>query len=477
MRHVPLVLLLATAVLSPAARAAPPGGARTVEPVAADTLTVPEAVSRALGYRPEVAGARAERRRAASGLEEARAALRPSVEASARALHHDEPVPVTPFHGFGTGGFPEFETTLLQGTLRLDWLLWDGGRRAARIEGAGAEAEAAVDELDDAAQQIVGETVETYLRVLTLGTTLRSADARIEAFEAERHRVGQLLEVGRAPAVEMRRAEAALAAARADRVRLRSGLETAEGDLARLMGTERSAARFSRLRAVAPGGTASSAGATDVPDREALARSLDESPRLAAARRRLAAAEAAVRVAEGADRPTLAAFSDLQQLGSTGGTFEGEWSAGLRVRVPILRGGALEEREVQARAGRDAVGERLRRTRLELEAELDATLAALHEARARQRALTEAERQLVEVVRIEKLRLETGVGLQADYLDAEASLLDARTGLAEARHAEVAARVRLARLTGALDLGWVERELAGAPRGRGPAVYDESALQ
>ncbi len=127
--------------------------------------------------------------------------------------------------------------------------------------------------------------------------------------------------------------------------------------------------------------------------------------------------------------------------------------------MPIFHGGALDERAAQAGARRDAVAESLRATRLDLHQRLDAALAALDRARARRDALGEARDQYVEVARIEKLRLDTGVGIQADYLDAEASLLDARAGLVEASNDEVAARVDVARLTGALDLPWIERHL------------------
>ena len=458
---IPVAILLAFLLGAPVAAAPadaskppaapPPGTASDPD----GKLTLVEAVERALGFRPEVAAARAERRRAESGVAEARAALLPTVDALGTVSHHDEPVPVTPFHGFGTSAFPDFESTLVQGSLQLGYTLWDGGRRSGRIEQAGAEAEAAGARLGTAEQEVAARAVDSYLRVLTLGATLEAADARIAALRAERRRVEQLLEVGRAAEVDLRRAEAALAASRADRVRLATSLDAAERDLARQVGGGPGQTRHARLVPVD-----GEAGFAPLPPRDELSRTLDTNPRLIAEERRLAAAEASARLARAADRPTLSAVSDFQQLGSTQGTFEGEWSAGLRVAVPIFRGGALEEKAVQAGAARDAVAENLRAIRLELETALDEALSALDRARARQEALAEAEEQYAEVVRIEKLRLDTGVGIQADYLDAEAALLDARAGLAEAVHAEVAARVRMARLAGELDAGWIERELA-----------------
>jgi len=460
MRSPALFLTLAVCLAcSPAGAAEPPQpGSPAMPDGGGQTLTVSAAVASALGFRPEIAAARADERRAASGEAAARAALRPTVDGTANATYHDKPVPVTPFHGFGAGTtFPDFETTLVQGGIRVGYTLWDGGRRGATIAGAGAEVEAAGAALDGTQQAIAARTVATYLRVLTLGGTLGATDARIEALDAEKGRVQQLLDVGRAAQVDLRRAEAALAAAQADRVRVTTTLDSAERDLARLVGTDVSRTRYARLAPIA-------ADAPDpLPAREALYQQAESNPELVVADRRLAAAEAAVKVADGAHRPTVSAVSDLQELGSTAGSFESEWSAGVQVAVPIFHGGALAERAAQASASRDAVAERLRATRLDLHRRLDDTLAAYDRARSRRQALSEAEKHLAEVVRIEKLRLDTGVGIQTDYLDAEASLLDIRANLIEARHAVVAARVDVARLTGTLGLPWIERELAPAP--------------
>jgi outer membrane protein TolC len=266
---------------------------------------------------------------------------------------------------------------------------------------------------------------------------------------AEGRRVEQLLAVGRVPEVDLRRAEAALAAARASRVRLAAALDTAERDLARLVGLEDGEVEAGALVAVAP-------PAAGLPPREELYGELEESPALARARQAVAAAEAAVAVARGARRPRLAVVGDLKEYGSSEGDLDLEWNAGFQVAVPVFRGGALGERVAQAEASRDAAAERLRSARLEARSEVDRALAALVEARAREEALAEAVKQYEEVARIERLRLDTGVGIQADYLDAEAALLDARAGLVEARHAAVGARVEMARATGDLDLRWVE---------------------
>ena len=440
------LLLLASAVVPAAAEAQPP---------APDRLTPAEAVRRALAHYPEAGVARAEARAAGEALAEAEAGLLPRIDFMGSAMHFDEPMVVTPIHRLDFQDLPEFDETLIQGDLHLEHTLYDGGAARGAVAAAEARAGAAGAGAEAVAQAVAARTLQAYLRVLGLDAVLAAADRRIEAVAAERGRVGELLEVGRTPEVDLYRAEAALAAARADRVRLATALENAERDLARLVGAEPAETTAEDLVPVA---LAAEAG--EPPPREALEARIEETPAVARARAALAAAEAALEVARGTRRPRLALVGDLKEYGSSDGHAATEWNAGLQVAVPVFRGGALAARAAQAGAARDAAAERLRLARLEARRELDRALASLAEARARAEALEEAVAQYEEVVRVEALRLEAGAGVQADYLDAEASLLGARAARVEARHEAIAARVEIARVTGDLDAAWVEGTLA-----------------
>ena len=94
-------------------------------------------------------------------------------------------------------------------------------------------------------------------------------------------------------------------------------------------------------------------------------------------------------------------------------------------------------------------------------ASVDRALATLEETQARAMSLRTAVDRSEEVARIEQLRLDTGTGVQADYLEAEATLLSLRAALSEADHGAVLARIRLAQAVGDLDEGWLEENLGG----------------
>ncbi|HEX6199320.1 MAG TPA: TolC family protein [Thermoanaerobaculia bacterium] len=430
-----------------------PSAAQT-PPALPDRFTPAEAVRRALATYPEAGVARAEAREAGEALAEAEAGLLPRIDLLGSVMRFSEPMVVTPIHRLDFQDLPEFDETLIQGDLRLEHTLYDGGAARGAVAAAEARAGAAGEGAEAVEQALAARTLEAYLRVLGLDAVLAAADRRIEAVSAERGRVAQLLEVGRAPEVDLFRAEAALAAARADRVRVATALETAERELARLVGAEAGETAAGRLAPVALAGDA-----VELPPRQALEARLEETPAVARARAALAAAEAALEVARGTRRPRLALVGDVKEYGSSDGHAETEWNAGLQVAVPVFRGGALAARAAEAGAARDAAAERLRLARLEARRELDRALASLAEARARSEALEVAVAQYEEVVRVEALRLEAGAGVQADYLDAEAKLLDARAAQVEAGNGVIGARIEIARVTGELGPAWVEGTL------------------
>ena len=459
-RRTALSSSLALLVLLPAARA--PGQVAT--PAAGAPLPLAEAVRLAVGSHPAARSATARATAAAAGVELARAALRPTADLTATATRYQEPMVVTPIHGFTPGDLPTFDKTLAQGGLHLDHTLWDGGARAAVVDERGAAARAAAAGAEGAVQEVVAATVGTYLRALSVERILDAHHLRESALDAELARVREVFAAGATARVEVKRVEAACAAARAERVAAATALASSLRDLARFTGLPPAALPPASLVPVA-------LATPDAPPREELLTALEEtSPALRRAREELAAAEAALRLARAEDRPRLRGGARWLHFGSAEGDFTAEWNAGLTLAVPLYRGGATAARVARAEAAREAAAQGLAAVRLEAGQALDLALAEVADAGARAASLAEAEAALAEVVRVERLRLETGVGVEADYLTAEADLLATRARLAEARFGEMAARAGTARAAGELDPEWVERELVARPRdGAAPA--------
>ncbi len=428
-------------------------------PAAGETaapLTLDEAVARALASYPAVAAARARFEAAGHRLAETESSRLPRLRATGSAYQYQEPIPATPIHGFGPFQFPEFDETLFQGALIVEYTVTDGGGRSARIRGGEAEAAAAEHTLDAAAQAVAARTAAVFLRAIGLEETLAAHDRRLEALDAERERTVLRLSAGRAAEVEVQRLDAALAAAAADRVTVETELATARADLGRLTGEPGVAAG----RGLVPVALVSP---EPPPAAELLARARAASPEIARAAERLRAAEAAVGQAEAIRRPRLSAVGNLLGFAGADVSYSDEWNAGLQLAIPLWAAGADRERIAAAESERQAAAESLRLAELDAAEALDRAAAAARQAQARAGSLERAVAANAEVVRIEALRLDAGVGVTADYLAAEADLLAARARLTEARQGEIAARVELARLTGDLGPEWIASELTDAP--------------
>jgi outer membrane protein len=414
-------------------------------PSASQRLPLETAVSRALAHYPTLAAAAAAEAEARALLAEAQAARLPDVQVRGSATQYQKPTLVSPIHAFQIGQTPPFDETLLQAAVTGRYTLFDGGARRARIDQARWHVEASAAASQGGEDVIVAQVVSSYSRVLGRSLILEAHERRLAAIQAELDRVEQIRAVGRAADLEVFRVSAALATARAERASIAEALDNAERDLARLVGADPDETRAARLEPLRLADRRTA-------DRDALvARALSASPALENARHRLAAADAAVGAARSARLPHVEAVGNFLGFGSAAGHFTNEWNAGIQLVFPVFNGGATQQRIARARATRDAAAEHIRHVELQIRGELDRALSALREAGARLISLDSAIVQFTEVVRIEKLRLETGTGTQTDYLAAEADLLQARASVADLQHAEVVAQVEVARVTGALD--------------------------
>jgi outer membrane protein len=421
---------------------------------AADTsrLYLATAVQSALAQHPSVGLAKARRDEARASVRETFAPWFPSLQLSATAMQYEKPMLVYPMHVLDYRRLPLFDRTLVQAGLTLDFTLFDAAR-GARIRRARCQAQATDAALDATQQALVARVITSFLGALAKREILSAHDRRLAALESELSRVRQRQQVGRAADVEVLRAEAALSGAQADRVHDAAAMDMAERDLGRLIGVPSEQVHSARLVPVAP------SDSSTITHDGALSLALQSSPNILQAQRQLDAAQAGRSVARGAWWPALRATAAYVDRGANDMACKAEWNAGLVLSYPLFTGGAVRSAVARADAVERGATEQLRLARNQLAEEIDRALSALDESRARVRSLSAAVGQLTEVVRIEKLSLEAGSGTQTDYLRTEADLLSARAGLVEARHAEIAARAELARLTGQLNSGWIAQLL------------------
>lgn len=419
----------------------------------AQALTLGAAADAALASHPSVLAAGARVEGADAARRAARAAFLPSVVGGGALTRHAEPMVVAPLHGFDPVHPPDFDRTLVQSQLSMEVTLLDFGARRAQLRGAEAWEEGLGLRADATAQELLETVTAAFTGVLAARETREAARRHVDALAAEHDRAEQRLREGTAARVEVLRAEAALLDARALMATAEARVGLSERSLARLMGADPAALAGRPLTDVRAREDAGEAPAT------AGAPEADTDPRIEAARRGVQAARARLSQERAGRLPTLKGTAGLLNFGSGAGEYVTEWQAGLRVSWPLFTGGARNAAIARAGADLRVAEEELRQVELAVASALDGAEAALAEARSRALALAASVAQWEEVARIETLSLETGAGVQQDYLRAEAALFQARAGEARARYDEILAHVARARAQGRLDRAWMDDAL------------------
>jgi outer membrane protein TolC len=411
-------------------------------------LTLEQAVSASLARHPAMVEAEASSGRAEAGAREVHASRLPALSLEANLTQFQEPMVVAPLHGFDPRTPPVFDRLLAQGALTAAYSVFDGGERSARLRRSEAVLEGAASQWEQSRQALIGEVVRRYAAVLTARRLAQAHERRVAALDQERARATRLLEEGRVARVVLLRAEATLSGARAELQSAESAVRLGEAELARIMVVDPALLSGAVLEDISVRGEPPARGV-------AVESGLTTNLEVRRLRSQVRAAGTSVDVAGSQWWPRLHLGGRYVRYGSGQGDAGGEWQAGAQLSYQLFTGGARPAGMDRARWEVRAAEAELAQAELRVAEVVERAVETVAATRARTAAWQAAVAQMEEVARIERLALDTGAGLQTDYLAAEAELLRARAALAESRHAELLARVELVWSMGQLTTGWI----------------------
>jgi outer membrane protein len=428
-----LVAVLAALGVAPLAAQAPQAPAR---------LSFADAVRRAGGEAPAVALASLRTDEADARVGQARAALLPSLSASAGWLNRS-------FNsrsiGIGFPGVPELIGPFnnYDGRVTVTQTLFDWSS-VTRVRAASAQADGSRAEHGVTVEGAAQTAAVAYLRAARAQAVVaaRQADSSIAvelvtlAQAQKAAGVSAAIDVTRAQ-TELVRAEGLLIVARNQRAR-------SVIDLARALGLD---------PATPPELTdtlAGTLGAAELPpSRTALvSAALDNRPDLRAELTRGVAARQAGSAIRAERLPRIGVEADY---GVNGLTVPGAISTrqvALSVTLPILDGFRREARASEQDAVVRESEVRERDLRQQIAADVDAALLDLHSADAQQLIAAEQLRLAAEELSQSRQRFKAGVAGNIEVIDAQANLIRARDTDIDARFGAATARVALARAAG-----------------------------
>lgn len=398
----------------------------------AQATTLDEAIAAALHHAPEIEAASAEADAADARVRQAEGNALPSAAVTGTiGIGRLDP---QGFFGLGAA-----DVTPRAAQVTIEQPLFTGGRIAAGIAQTRAGSAAARAGEQMTRDQIVLATVEAYGQVLTTRKTVVLYE-QLAAQTAEIRRQAALrFEAGDSPRTDVAQAEARQAEAIA-------ALEAARG------AAVSAAARFTNLTGLAPDDLA------PLPISPALPASLDAAldlarsgnPAIAQAEAALKAAEAAARGARAERLPTIGAFAEAATVRDQ---FFPDYRAdgvtvGLRARWQLFSGGRVAAKVTESDSSVIAAQARLRAAKSAVDEAIigafqGVTTAALVEAAAARQAEAAASAR-------DSVRHEVRVGMkpQLDLLDAEREATAAAVGEVRAQSERILAAYRLLALIG-----------------------------
>lgn len=422
-------------------------------------IELAEAILQALCTSPQARGAWADARAHAAALGIADAAYLPQLSATA-GIERDTLSSTYDGSAFGESAIRHSQNASSRyGSLSLNWVVFDFGKRAAARRQAGALLAAANATQSEVLESVMLDTAQAFYALddalALLDAAHRTEDIARLSLEAARARH----DAGVGTLGDELRARTSYQRSRLDRVSAQGDAQVADGALAVAMGLDAN----TPVR-IAP---ASSDGDTDRETLAGVGELIEEAkrrhPRLIAARAQVEAALAGADAARTQGRPTIALVGSLSQnnpsyqqqpqgllsprLSNSRGS-----TLGVQVTIPLFEGFASGYRVAQA------------------DAQANARLAALHDAELQvslevwkryhevetNAANLENARNLVDsagrALTVAQGRYQEGVGTFSELLDTQVALADARK-----QRVQVESRWRTARLRLAASLGRLGR--------------------
>jgi len=423
----------------PAAWKAPPGWspARPADrEVRADwwtsfgDATLDALVARADAANQTLAGAAANYARARAAVRETRAPALPTVGLAASANYQGQGGSNRTITDPVTGQIVTVggsrRTTRLQLGIGASWEPDLFGRISRSVEASRAEAAAASANLGSARLAIHGELVTNYLAPRGTDAEIAIVRRTVAGYERALRIAENRYRAGVAIRTDVFDADAQLAST-----------------LTILEGLQRTRAALENAIAVLVGAPASDfrlAAAVDLPSAAVPpipatlpSTLLERRPDIAAAERRVAAANAAIGIERSAFFPSLALSADGGQnagsLDALFGTAANIWSLGANLAQAVFDGGARRARVAQVRASYDAAVADYRQTVLLAFQQVEDQLTAI-EVLARQQALLERASAAADRSEATPLnRYQSGQIAYTDVVIAQATALDARRAL------------------------------------------------
>jgi outer membrane protein TolC len=394
-------------------------------PLPAETLTLPEAVAKALAQHPSMDAAKAQTGAAVARTAQARSGYLPKVNYAESFQTSNNPVfafsTLLTQRRFSAANFaidalnrPGFVNNF-QSVVSVDQVLYDFGGVRAGVKSAQLGEKLSAEQERFAKMQLIAKVARAYHTVTLAEQFLRAAQQAVQSAEADLARAEAVRGAGLSTDADVLSIRVHLAAMREQQIQRQSGLDIARAALNEAIGQPLDTAVTLATPLTAAPATAAVSSAIERPElrQAALARELAES-QVAGARSALYP-QVTGRAAFEANRGRF-----VNQGGAN-------WYFGVGLRWNVFNGFADRARMDESAQTLVKSKANERETQAGVNLELRQAQASLTAAQQRIEVATATVAQAEESLRITKNRYEAGLATVTDLLRTETALLDATT--------------------------------------------------
>ena len=415
----PLALLLWGLLLSVPGWAAEAGGPPP------SSFTLREALRFALANSPDGAIARQRLRAAQSAIDLARSSSRPQLSFSSQYSQTDAPM-----YSFGNilnqGEFSNQinfndpgRTDSVNAGVQVGLRLYDGGRDRAGVRAAASQADAARQDLSAVQARLAFEVARAFAAIVQAQEVVAANQSAVGAAAASLKVAQARQEAGVLLADAVLDLKVQRAQAEENLIRGQQGLRVARKVFLTLLGIGRGSVEVR----IEP-------GPGEVPPPEGAAGQRFELKALDA---QIKSAEAQVRQSRAGLYPAVDGFAGYQaEYGSITGGSGNAWQAGVKMRYPLSDGGRTQAEIAGSEARLEELRVQRRKLELGIGLEVEQARAALKEADERLRVTGDTVAQAEASAEINRARFGEGVALSSDLIAAENRLTGARVSRATA---------------------------------------------
>ncbi|EGD60055.1 RND efflux system, outer membrane lipoprotein, NodT [Novosphingobium nitrogenifigens DSM 19370] len=390
---------------------------------------------------PTLAVALARREEANAALRTALADRLPTI-GTGSTLTYDRQSDDRPLRGSSQES--EYGANTLQGSISYEVDLW--GRVRSEVAAGRANAQASIDDVEAIRLSLQADLASLYIALRGLDAETELLTGTVDAYAQADAVVRARFRGGVATGIDTGRSGAQLADAQAQLADVRATRARVEHAIASLVGTPASAFSLPQVTgtlhlAAMPVGLPSTL--------------LQRRPDVAAAERRVYAANRSIGVAK-------AAFFPLVNLGGTGGTNattlaglvaspNAFWALGPTIALTVFDGGRRHAALRTARAKWAEASATYRGTALKAFQEVEDSLSSLHHYGDEENAETRAASEAQQAADLSMIRYTKGAATYLDVVTAQTAALAARRRAIEVHTLHLGATVSLARAVGG---GW-----------------------